>query len=224
MHRAICAPLLLLMALSACHRKPPKQQSAVEEFTAPAPPGQEEKWVEPEPKEEPKPEPPPPPPEPTSPPPEEGLGYKFGQSKTAVMQKCTQRGTWKKQGSSYTCSRPVKGVAFEGKPLLNFCDGDQLCAVGVAIVVEGGDFAAWNARFEELKQALVALHGPPTVEAVNVGDACKNETFLKCLDEGTASAELTWKWKQGHRVSLTMAKKKGDGGPSAIRFVSVVNG
>ncbi|MBK9001673.1 MAG: hypothetical protein IPM35_38620 [Myxococcales bacterium] len=224
MRRAILSTFIVLTVFPACYRKAKQQeQSAVEEFTAPAPPGQEEKWVAPEPKEEPKPEPPPPPPEPTSPPPEEGLGYNFGQDKNATMLKCTKRGTWGKRGGAYTCSRPVDGAAIPGKPVLSFCD-EKLCAVGVAVVVETPDHAAWSARFEEMKAALVAKHGAPTVDAITVPDTCKNETFVKCLDDGSANAEATWNWKDGHRVTLTMSKKKSDDGPSAIRFVSIVNG
>ena len=46
---------LLLVPSAACHRKPAKNQSGLDEFTTPAPPGQEEKWVEPEPEDTPKP-------------------------------------------------------------------------------------------------------------------------------------------------------------------------
>ncbi|MBK8999985.1 MAG: hypothetical protein IPM35_30070 [Myxococcales bacterium] len=110
-----------------------------------------------------------------------------------------------------------------GKPVLSFCD-EKLCAVGVAVVVEGADFAAWNAKLEELKAALVALHGAPTVESSNLANTCKNDTLVTCLNDGSATAEVTWKWKQGHRVSLTMSRKTSREGPSAIRFVSIVNG
>ena len=225
MQRAVLAIGSILVLQAACHPKPPKQKSGADDFTAPAPAGKEEKWTEPEEDEAPKPKPKPPPPlEPTSPPPAAGLGFEFGLAKDDAVRKCSKRGTWSKRGGSYTCSRPLEGASFPGKPVLSFCDQDKLCAVGVAIVVEGSDYAAWGARFEEMKQALVALHGPPTVETQNVADTCKNEGFVKCLDGGTASAEVTWKWKTGHRVTLSMKKKKGDDGPSAIRFVSIVNG
>lgn len=223
MRKVILAFFVLLAAQAACARRPPKQQSAVEEFTAPAAPGKEEKWVEPEPAEEKKPEPPPPPPEPTSPPPEDGLGYKFGATKNESMRKCSKKGTWSKKGGNYGCSRGLESANIEGKPVLSFCD-EKLCAVGTAIVVEGTDFAAWNARFEELKAELVKAHGPPTIESLNIGDECKSDKFVSCLDEGKASAEVTWKWKTGHRVSLTMAKKASGEGPSAIRFVSLTSG
>jgi len=223
MRSVIVVMSLLVAATPACRRRPPQQQNAAAAFTAPAPPGEEEKWTEPEPKDEPPP-PPPPPPEPTSPPPEDALGFTFGQTKTEAMRRCSRRGNWSKRDGNYHCSRPLEGVSVSGKPVLSFCNGDELCAVGTVLVVETSDWAAWSARFEELKQALVALHGAPTVDTLNVGDECKNESFLKCLDEGTASAEATWKWKAGHRVSLTMSKKKSGEGPSAIRLVSVVGG
>lgn len=223
MKRAILAVGLTLALYPACHpRKPKQQHDSVADFTAPAAPGKEEKWVEPEP-ESPKPAPKPaPPPEPTSPAPEEALGFKFGKNKSDASRRCSKLGTWSKRGQSYTCSKAIEGASIPGKPLVSFCD-DQLCAVGVAIKVEG-EYDAWSARFEELKQALVALHGPPTVDTLTVPDTCKKEGFVKCLEDGTASAEATWKWKDGHRVTLTMSKKKSAEGPPAIRFVSVVNG
>ena len=214
---------LLLVPSAACHRKPAKNQSGLDEFTTPAPPGQEEKWVEPEPEDTPKPTPPPPPPEPTSAPPTDGLGFTLGHSKNDTMRKCSKGSTWGKRGESYTCSRGVDGAAIDGKPVLSFC-GDSLCAVGVAVTVEGSEFAAWNARFDELKKALVALHGPATVDTQKIPDECKNETFTTCLDSGMAEFEATWVWKQGHKVSLTMKKKKTDDGPSAIRFVTISGG
>jgi hypothetical protein len=224
--RSVIVVMSLLIAMSpACRRRPPQQQNAAAAFTAPAQPGEEEKWTEPEPEDEPPPPPPPPPPpEPTSPPPEEALGFTFGQSRNQSMRKCSRQGAWGKRDGNYYCSRALDGASVPGKPVLSFCEDDKLCAVGVVVVVDTSDWAAWNARFEELKQALVALHGAPTVDAVNVGEDCKNEGFVKCLDEGTASAEATWKWKQGHRVSLTMSKKKSGEGPSAIRLVSIVGG
>jgi hypothetical protein len=221
--------LVLLVALlvpaASCHRKnQQKELSGVEALHTPAEPGQEEKWTEPEPEEMPKPPPaPPPPPEPTSPPPTEALGFELGQGKEAAMRRCSKLGTWGKRGASYTCSRALKGASIEAKPLLSFC-GEKLCAAGAAITIEAPDFESWNARFTELKAALVALHGAPTVDVVTVPDSCKNDTFVKCLDDGTANLEATWTWKAGHRVSLTMSKKKTDDGPSAIRFVSVVGG
>ena len=127
---------LLLVPSAACHRKPAKNQSGLDEFTTPAPPGQEEKWVEPEPEDTPKPTPPPPPPEPTSAPPTDGLGFTLGHSKNDTMRKCSKRGTWGKRGESYTCSRGVDGAAIDGKPVLSFC-GDSLCAVGVAVAGVG---------------------------------------------------------------------------------------
>ena len=212
---------LALVAPIGC-RPPAKPQPADNSaFNSPAPAGQEEKWTVPEPKEEPKPAEPPPPPEPTSPPPEAALGYTFGLNKQKTISACSQRGDWSKKGESYGCSKPLKEALFPGKPVLSFCD-DKLCAVGVAVVVETPTYEAWNTRFEEMKKALVDLHGAPTVETTTVTDACKNDTFVKCMDDGTANTELTWKWKQGHRVSLTMGKKKSGEGPSAIRFVSIV--
>lgn len=189
-------------------------------FSAPAPPGEEEKWEEPKAEAQPKAEPPPPP-VPTSPPPVEELGFAFGKTKTQTMGACTKRGTWSKRDGNYHCSKAPEGAQFPGKPVLSFC-GDALCAIGLVVVVDGNDYASWNARFMEMKQALVDKHGPPTVDTQNVGAECQNEEFVKCLDEGKASAEATWSWKEGHRLSLTMSKKKSGEGPSAIRFVSIV--
>ncbi|MCK6532202.1 MAG: hypothetical protein L6Q84_04445 [Polyangiaceae bacterium] len=214
---------ILLVPLSACHKKPAKHQSSIDDFVAPAPPGKEEKWVEPEPEDTPKPAPPPAPPEPTSPPPKEGLGFTFGQPVKDSKKLCSKNGTWSKKAERYTCSRAVEGASIPGKPMLSFC-GDALCAVGVAVTVEGSEYTAWNARFEELKKALVTLHGPPTVDTQKIPDECKNETFTTCLDSSMAEFEATWVWKTGHKVSLTMRKKKADDGPSAIRFVSISGG
>jgi len=225
MRRVIVALLLAAFVFPACRRKPAKAPSAAEAFTAPPPPGEEEKWTEPEPEKEAPPPEPPPPPEPTSPPPEHALGFTFGETKTQTMRHCTKRGTWGKKQGNYYCSRAVDGAEFPGKPILSFCGDDPtLCAVGVAIEVDTSDWAAWSARFEEMKQALVTAHGAPTVDTQTVDEACKGDEFVKCLDDGTASLEATWKWKQGHRVSLTMSKKKSGDGPSAIRFVSIVGG
>jgi hypothetical protein len=221
MHKSIVALSLILAGLPACRRRPAKQPDAVAEFTQPAPAGQEEKWTEPEPQKAP--EPPPPPPEPTSPPPEQGLGFTFGLARDQTVRECSHRGSWSKKAGVYYCSRTPDESLFKGKPALSFCD-DKLCAVGVAIEVETRDWEAWNARYQEMKKALIELHGPPTVENENVPEECKKDDVVKCLDDGSASAEATWNWKQGHRVSLTMSKKKSGEGPSAIRFVSIANG
>ena len=116
---------ILLVPLSACHKKPAKNQSSIDDFVAPAPPGKEEKWVEPEPEDTPKPAPPPAPPEPTSPPPKEGLGFTFGQPVKDSKKLCSKNGTWSKKAERYTCSRAVEGASIPGKPMLSFC-GDAL--------------------------------------------------------------------------------------------------
>ncbi len=222
----VLAPTLAVAVMVAPACRPPARAptSSVAEFTAPAAPGKEEKWAEPEPKKEeekPKPAEPPPSPDPTSPPPDGGLGYTFGESKNKAVGICSQRGAWSKKGNTYVCSKPTEGAIFTGKPVLSFCD-EKLCAVGVAVVVETGDYEAWKKRWDEMKKILVDLHGPPGVDVTNIDEKCQNEGFSKCLDDGTASAEATWHWKEGHRVSLTMGKKKSGEGPSAIRFAAIV--
>ncbi|MBK7585707.1 MAG: hypothetical protein IPI67_36660 [Myxococcales bacterium] len=82
---------------------------------------------------------------------------------------------------------------------------------------------SWNDRFVEMKQTLVKQHGPPTVEKQTVSAECQSERFVQCMDDGSASVEATWQWNEGHRVSLTMSRKKSGDGPSAIRYTSVVN-
>jgi hypothetical protein len=220
----LCVTCLgLVVLVSAC--RPPRagQSSQVQDFDAPAPPGQEEKWTESEPEAEAKPEKPPEPPPPaapTSPPPDSGLGFNFGMTKTKAVGVCSQRGTWSKHEGVYNCSKTPEGSFFEGKPVLIFC-GDKLCAVGLATVVDAKDYPTWKARYDDMKQVLVGLHGPPTVETTNVDAKCQTDQFVQCMDDGTATVEATWNWKEGHRVSLTMGKKKSGEGPSAIRFTSM---
>jgi hypothetical protein len=210
---------LSLLALSACHRQQHKDESFAETFAEPAPPGQEEKWVEPEPTEAPPAPKPPPPPVPTSPPPTANLGFTFGATKADTMRACTRQGAWGHKGESYTCSRVPDG-SVAGKPLLAFCN-DALCAVGVAEIPKESDWNTWSARYAELKQALVDKHGPATSESDTVPEDCQNEQFVECLKEGKASAEAVWIWKEGHRVSIRMSAKQSAEGPPAIRLVSM---
>ena len=41
------------------------------------------------------------------------------------------------------------------------------------------------------------------------------------MDDGKASMEASWEWKEGHKVTLKMSKKQSGDGPSAIRYVAV---
>ncbi len=189
----------------------------------PMPTATAEKEPEPEPEEEEK-KPPPPPPAPkgpTSPAPDNALGFAFGEPHKEVMAACTGSGkTWHKHAPTYSCSSALEGAAFDGEAVLNFCKF-RLCGVGMVVVVEGKDYAAWSARYAKMRDTLVEKFGPPTEEQTNVPKDCQNDGFVACMDDGRASVEATWEWKEGHKVSLKMSKKQSGEGPSAIRYVAV---
>jgi hypothetical protein len=135
------------------------------------------------------------------------------------MAACTTRAVWRRVGTNYACTEPLEDTGFPGSPVLSFCD-DRVCAIGIAVTPPASDFQSWNAAFTQLRAVLVARHGEPTSMDEQIPEECKGDKFVGCLDAGTAKRELTWKWDV-HVVTLRMSKKQS-GGPSAIRYVSML--
>jgi hypothetical protein len=207
---------LMVAALPACR---PRKQSSAPAWTPPratAEPEEEEEEAEARP-----PPSPAPPVEtvPTSQPPVGEAGFVFGQTRKQAMAACTTRAVWRRVGSNYACTEPIEDPGFEGSPVVSFCD-DRVCAVGIALTPATSDFRSWDAAFANVRGVLVSRHGEPTTTDEQIPEACKNDGFVACLDGGTAKRELSWKWDV-HVVVLRMSKKQ-DGGPSAIRFVSML--
>lgn len=215
--------IAILALLPAC--RPRQRREPVMTPQAPMPTATADKEVAQEPEEKepekPKPEPPPKPTGPTSPAPTDALGFTFGEEHRAVMGECTGHGkTWHKHAPTYSCSEALEGAAFDGEAVLNFCKF-RLCGVGMVVVVDGKGYAAWSERFQKMRQTLEEKFGPPSSEATNVPAECQNDGFVTCMDDGKASMEASWEWKEGHKVTLKMSKKQSGDGPSAIRYVAV---
>ena len=163
---------------------------------------------------------PPPPPKPTSPPPTAEGGFEFGLPRKKAFAACTTKHVWKRHGEHWSCTKPLEDMGFGTSPVLNFCD-DVLCGVGMVVTVAESDWESWNKAFSAIRSRLVERHGQPTTSEEQIPPECRNEQFVECLKAGKASAEATWKWDEGHVVSIRMSKKKSGEGPAAIRFVSI---
>lgn len=183
----------------------------------------EEEDEEEEYKPKPKPKPPPPaaPTGPTSAPPDNALGFPFGEEHRNVMSTCTGGGgSWHKHAPTYSCSKALEGAVFDGEAVLNFCKF-RLCGVGMVVTLEAKDRASWTDRFAKMRQSLEGKFGPPSAETAAVPTECEGESFMSCLDDGRASMEVRWEWQTGHKVTLKMSRKQSGDGPSAIRYVAV---
>lgn len=167
--------------------------------------------------------PPPAPPKPsapTVPPPTKMAGFNFGQSRADAWQACSKKGTWKRYGEHWLCTKPLVDPGFQGSPVLSFCD-DKVCAIGFAIVPDSADYKTWSATFEKIRQILIGRYGAATKSEEQIPDDCKGENFVDCLDAGKARAESLWQWTAGHKVVLRMSQKSSGEGPPAIRLVSL---
>jgi hypothetical protein len=218
MRFALCWVLVLaLVPLGGCRRRPAKQPAQPQ----PAPVAVAPKPVKP-PEPPPLPPPPPPPPEPprpSSPPPEGEAGFSFLQARRDAIAACTKRGVWRRDGNNYVCTKPPVDPGFPGSVVLSLCD-EVVCAIGMAHVPAGADYQHWDEAFTKVRDVLVSRHGEPTSASEQIPEECKNERFVECLNAGTASRELEWKWDE-HVLSLRMSKKRGAEGAAAIRLVSL---
>ena len=170
-------------------------------------------------KEKKKPPPPKEPAKPKEPPPKSLAGFSFGQERKEAWKACTTKGTWKRYGKAWLCTKSLEDPGFKGSPALSFC-ADKVCAIGFAITPEASDYKAWAETHDKIKKVFTERYGAPTKTDEQIPEECKTDKFVECLTEGKAKTEAHWLWDE-HKIVLRMSKKQQGEGPPAIRLVSM---
>ncbi len=222
MRRLAILLALACITLAACRRPGPAGPGGGPIQT----PGLSLDDPEPEPASEPpkqeKPKPPPVPElsKPKAPPPKSLAGFSFGQERKDAWKACSTKGTWKRYGKAWLCTKSLEDPGFEGSPALSFC-ADKVCAIGFAITPEASDYKTWAEAHDKIKKVFTDRYGAPTKSDDQVPEECKTDTFVDCLTAGKAKTEAQWLWDEGHKIVLRMSKKRQGEGPPAIRLVSM---
>lgn len=151
---------------------------------------------------------------PAAAPPPGAAGFSFRSTLADAEATCGRAGhTWTPaEGGGVACSAAPDPVGFDAIVDLRFCD-HGLCEVGLIHRPQGLDSDGWVNRFTALKRKLEERYGDQHETKKDVSAGCAAD-ILPCLNGGRAAIWVTWRWADGHTITLGMGKLQGS---AAIR-------
>lgn len=148
-------------------------------------------------------------------------GFAFGMSTADARSACEDGGhEWAdEQAEHHTCSGTPEPVGYSAAARLRFCD-DELCAVQLTVVPEQP--GQWMDAFVDLRSALLERYGEPKTKNIRIPQSCSGESLAECVEAGTSTATMEWRWGNGAMVRYTLGRPSPNEGVAALRILYVV--
>lgn len=142
--------------------------------------------------------------QPAAPAPTGGAGFVFGASAEEAARTCVEAGgQWQAGQPNASCSKPARGVGFDGKAFVSLCEG-KVCRVQVVAQKPDQEAATLKRTFTRLTNMLREKYGEPERASLSVPSQCADD-LAGCLHAKQVTLSALWSWPNQSRLGCTLA-------------------